>query len=171
MKLSHVPGKYLWGLALTAALVAGSAQADVIPFTLFEGDAGEFTGELEFNLLCGTFETTIRNTSASGTSTIMDIYFETPTALALANPTWMNTDVPGNSTDDIIFSTGTVGNADPPGTGGVNDNLNDQWMGTDFWFSADPPTCEEGIGAGSGIDHHLGCPGCGGRIPCGRACG
>ena len=91
-------------VSAVSVLFSLALQAATLQLSVFENNAGAFSGTVDIALIdANTVVTTFNNTSMLDGPVIESLHFESGVADWLSNPVWTNTDAPGNNKDDIVF--------------------------------------------------------------------
>ena len=103
-------------VSAVSVLFSLTLQAATLQLSVFENNAGAFSGTVDVALIdTNTVVTTFNNTSMLDGPVIESLHFESGVADWLSNPVWTNTDAPGNNKDDIVFKLASKSSGVPGG--------------------------------------------------------
>ena len=123
-------------------------QAAMLQLSVFENNAGVFSGTVDIDLIgTSTVVTTFNNTSMLDGPVIESLHFESGVADWLSNPMWSNTDAPGNNQNDIVFSLASKSSG-PPGGQNIGWAVSHMSGATSYKFDASSPSPFNGLNSG-----------------------
>lgn len=103
-------------VSAVSVLFSLTLQAATLQLSVFENNAGAFSGTVDIALIdTNTVVTTFNNTSMLDGPVIESLHFESGVADWLSNPVWTNTDAPGNNKDDLVFKLASKSSGVPGG--------------------------------------------------------
>ncbi len=126
-------------------------QAATLQLSVFENNAGAFSGTVDIALIdADTVVTTFNNTSILDGPVINSLYFESGVADWLSDPVWSNTDAPGNNKDDIVFKLASKSSGVPGGQN-INWAVSHKSGATAYKLDAFSPSPFNGLNSGESL--------------------
>ena len=139
-------------VSAVSVLFSLTLQAATLQLSVFENNAGAFSGTVDIALIdANTVVTTFNNTSLLDGPVIESLYFESGVADWLSDPVWSNTDAPGNNKDDIVFNLASKFSGAPGGQN-IGWAVSHKSGATAYKLDASSPSPFNGLNSGEHLE-------------------